>query len=278
MRRLKLRKVLVIVAVIGTVSAGSYVLLKPVAPAMTETTRDIRVMALDSTTLAGLNLQSLTVEGREQTNRDELIAAIDIERGAPILAIDVTRARESIESLPWVKNAKVERRLPGGVHIILKEYEPYALWQRGDRYTLVNRDGIEIVDVPGTDQRLPLIVGPDAPLHASEFFETVTSTNANLANRIVAAVRVGGRRWNVYFDDYEHGINVRLPEDNLAISWTRLADIERSYQILERDLEFIDMRVEGQLIIRINNQDKEIISPAANEETKLPELSEQRET
>ncbi len=277
MRRIRLRTVLAAITLVGTVGAGSYAVLGPFAPEIPKIARDIRAMALDSTTLAGLNLQSLTVEGRNQTDRDDLIAALDIERGAPILAIDVVKARESIEALPWVKTAKVERRLPGGVHIVLSEYEPYALWQREDRYTLVNRDGIEIVDVPGTDRRLPLIVGPDAPHHASEFFETVTSTNADLASRIVAAVRVSGRRWNVYFDDYEHGINVRLPENNLALSWTRLADIERTYQILERDLEFIDMRVEGQLIVRVNTHDEEIISPAANDETKLPEMGEQRE-
>jgi len=277
MRRIRLRTILAVSALTGSVGVAIYAGTGPFAPVIADAIDDLGVAALDSTTTAGLNLQALTVEGRDQTNREDLLAALDLERGAPILSIDVTNARDAVESLPWVKTAKVERRLPGGVHVILEEYEPYALWQRGERYTLVNRAGVEIVDVPGADQSLPLLVGPDAPQYASAFFDTVNATNPDLAARIVAAVRISGRRWNVHFDNYENGIAVRLPEDDVAISWTHLADIEREYQILERDLAFIDMRVEGQLIVRINEHIKENISPAAAEEIKLPNLGEQRE-
>jgi cell division protein FtsQ len=281
MRRIRLRTILAIGALTGAVGTAIYAGTGPLATMITDTASNLQVAALDSTTTAGLNLQALTVEGRGQTNRDDLLAALDLERGAPILSIDVANARDAIESLPWVRTAKVERRLPGGVHVILKEYEPYALWQRGERYTLVNRTGIEIVDVPRTDRSLPLIVGPDAPQYASAFFDTVNATNPDLAARIVAAVRISGRRWNVHFDDYENGIAVRLPEDDLAMSWTRLADIEREYKILERDLAFIDLRVDGQLIVRINEHTEVSTSPAkspaAPEEITLPNLSEQRE-
>lgn len=277
MRRIRLRTILAGVALTSAVGAASYAAIGPLAPMIAKTVNDFRVMALDSTTVAGLSLQALTVEGRDQTDREDLLSALDLERGAPILSIDVSNARNAIEALPWVKSAKVERRLPGGVHVILEEYEPYALWQRGERYTLVNRAGTEIVDVPGADQSLPLIVGPDAPRHASEFFDTVNTINAHLAARIVAAVRVSGRRWNVHFDDYENGIAVRLPEGDVAMSWTRLADIEHAYQILERDLVYIDLRIKDQLIVRLNERDEESISPAVSDETELSTLGAQRE-
>jgi cell division protein FtsQ len=277
MRRIRLRTILAVGVLAGTVGATTYAVVGPLAPEIAGAIDDLSTVALDSTTTAGLNLQALTVEGREQTNREDLLTALDLERGTPILSIDVTNARDAIESLPWVKTAKVERHLPGGVHVVLEEYEPYALWQRGERYTLVDRTGVEIVDVPGADQSLPLIVGPDAPTQASSFFDTVNAINPDLAARIVAAVRISGRRWNVHFDDYENGVAVRLPEDNVAMSWTRLADIERDYRILERDLAFIDMRVEGQLIVRINEHNDETISPAASEDIVPPITGEQQE-
>ena len=94
-------------------------------------------------------------------------------------------------------------------------------------------------------------------------------------------VRVSGRRWNVHFDNYESGVAVLLPEDDVVLSWTRLADLERDYRILERDLAFIDLRMEGQVIVRINpragDSPRNDIAPAATSETKLPDADDQQE-
>ena len=206
---------------------------------------------LDVSAALGMKLDSMTVEGRAMTAPDELLAALDVERGTPILSIDVAQARTAIEALPWVKSAKIERRLPGSVHILLTERTAYALWQRGGRYTLVDRDGKSIVDVPESDPSLPLIVGPDAPAHAAALFETL-STEADLAGRVRAAVRVGDRRWNIYLDAFEGGIAIRLPEGDVGAAWARLAELERDNKILERDLDFIDMRLNDRLVVRVH--------------------------
>ncbi len=278
MRRIRLRSILAFTILAGGVGGVAYAITGPLAPKTAEALGEVRTAALDSTTSAGLNLQALTVEGRNQTSPEDILAVLDLERGAPILSINVTDAREAVESLPWVKTAKVERRLPGGVHIMLEEYRPYALWQRGERYTLVDRSGAEIVDVPGADQSLPLIVGSGAPREVATFFDTVEAINSDLASRIVAAVRVGGRRWNVHFDNYESGVAVRLPEGDVSLSWTHLADLERDYRILERDISFIDLRIDGQLIVRINEHTEESPMPAGSSNIKMPDTGKQQET
>ena len=175
MQRLRLRTVLAFTALTAGSGVMTYAFAGPWVPKITAMLDDARTVVVDSTMLAGLNLQALTVEGRNQTAREDLLAALDVEQGAPILSIDVADARQAIEALPWVKTANVERRLPDSVHVVLEEYESYALWQRGERYTLVDNTGVEIVDVPGADQSLPLIVGPDAPLHAAAFFNLVNT-------------------------------------------------------------------------------------------------------
>jgi cell division protein FtsQ len=211
--------------------------------------RAVRLI-VDMTAAAGLRLEALTVEGRRMTAADDVLAALDIGRGAPILTIDVAEARAALEALPWVKAAQVERRLPDTVHVVIQEREPYALWQQGARYTLVDRDGHPIVTVPEADRSLPLLVGPDAPQHAAALFADLDGV-PELAARVKAAVRVGGRRWNVYLDTYEGGIAVRLPEADVPAAWQRLAALERDYRILARDLAFIDLRLPDRLIVRL---------------------------
>lgn len=206
---------------------------------------------LDLSAMAGLRLEALTVEGRSNTNPEDILASMDIERGTPILSINVGEAREALESLPWVKSAQVERQLPSAVHVVIEERVAYALWQRGKRYTLIDASGHSIVDVPGQIGELPLIVGNDAPTHAFELFETL-KTEPELLSRVRGAVRIGERRWNIHFDSFESGIAVRMPETGIAATWARLATLQREHSLLERDLASIDMQLSDRLIVQLN--------------------------
>ena len=68
-----------------------------------------------------------------------------------------------------------------------------------------------------------------------------------LKGRVSAAVRVGGRRWNLIFDG---GIEVRLPEEDAEAAWAELARIQREHGVLERDLATIDLRLPDRLVVR----------------------------
>ncbi|MDX2141874.1 MAG: FtsQ-type POTRA domain-containing protein [Rhodospirillaceae bacterium] len=220
-------------------------------PRLVVLSNDMLHDAVDLSALGGWRLEALTVEGRVNTAPEDILAALDVERGTPILSIDVKDAREALESLPWVKRAQVERQLPNAVHVLIDERKPYALWQRGQRYTLVDADGQAIVDVPGQVADLPLIVGADAPTHAAALFEAL-NTQPDLLARVRGAVRIGERRWNLHFDSFDSGIAVRLPEADLAAALTRLAELQRSHNILERDLTVIDLRLPDRLIVQLH--------------------------
>ena len=60
-------------------------------------------------------------------------------------------------------------------------------------------------------------------------------------------MRVGGRRWNLRFAG---GIDVRLPEENAAQAWARLAELERKQRLLGRDVIVVDMRLPDRLVVR----------------------------
>ncbi|MBF0168724.1 MAG: cell division protein FtsQ/DivIB [Alphaproteobacteria bacterium] len=197
----------------------------------------------------GLVVDDITVEGRNRQDGEAILTALGLKRGDPVLPADLERARLRLETLAWVREATVERLLPGRLHIRLIEREPIALWQRGGRFVLVDRDGTEIApDLAGEFINLPVIVGPDAPQHASALFAALAA-EPDLALRVKAAVRVGGRRWNVKLDDIANGIDVRLPEAQTAAAWTRLARLERDHQLLERNLLMIDLRLPDRLVV-----------------------------
>ena len=74
---------------------------------------------------------------------------------------------------------------------------------------------------------------------------------------VKAAVRVGGRRWNLRL---EGDIDVRLPELDTAAAWARLAEYEKTHRVLERDVQVLDLRQPDRLIVRKNrNRPKAVL-------------------
>jgi len=209
----------------------------------------IEATALRITAEAGLSVETVLVEGRKETGRSEILKVLGVDRGQPILAFDPAAAKARIEALPWVAGATVERRFPGTVFVRIEERAPFALWQHGQKLALIDRAGEVIVrgDLARWS-RLPMVVGEDAARHAAEIVDLLAS-QPDLYVRVDAAVRVAGRRWNVKLDS---GVDVRLPEEDAAAAWTRLAALARDERLLERDLVLIDLRQPDRLIVRLS--------------------------
>ncbi|HLY89722.1 MAG TPA: FtsQ-type POTRA domain-containing protein, partial [Acetobacteraceae bacterium] len=149
------------------------------------------------TALAGLRVTDVVIQGRANTPEPLLRAAIGVTKGDPILGFSVELARERIESLSWVEQATVERQLPGTVVVYLKERRPFAIWQNQGKFVLIDRNGQVVANQNVSEFRqLPLVVGPGAPMDAALLIDALTD-RPDLQKRVVAAVRVGERRWNL---------------------------------------------------------------------------------
>lgn len=215
--------------------------------------------ALRMTADAGLRIDDVLVAGRGQTNASALLEKVGVSRGMPILGVDLAAMRDRVKALPWVKEARIERRLPDTLHVTLVERRPMALWQRGRNFTLVDETGVEIA---GQDVRrfhdLPIVIGDRAPEKAAAAL-AMLAAEPDLNERVRALTWVGDRRWTIRLDN---GMDVQLPEVDPAGAWTHLATLAREHGVLERDVVTIDLRIPDQLIMRV--------TPAARERANAP--------
>lgn len=196
----------------------------------------------------GFRVRAVEVEGRDRASAQAILAAIGVVRGTPILAIDPAAAKARLEQVPWVKTASIYRRLPDTLFIALTEQEPLAFWQRGAALTLIDRDGKPIGERNlGTFARLPVLVGDDVPTNAAAVVELL-DTEPQLAQQVAAAVRIGGRRWNI---EFKNGVAVALPEENAVAAWHRLAAIEKDHRVLERRVLLVDLRLPDRVYLRL---------------------------
>lgn len=210
---------------------------------------------LQLTAELGLTVQRITVEGREDTPAELLLSTLEVQAGDPILGIDPEALRLRLEDLPWIRSASVERRLPDEIRLVIAELDPIALWQRDGRYHLVDRFG-DTMPVTDTEKYAGMLVltGEDAPAHAQDLLDLLALEPA-LGDRVIAAQRVGARRWNLKLDN---GVDIRLPEEEPAAAWRALAEMERDQKLIDRDLVMIDMRVPDRLVVRLSPEAAEL--------------------
>lgn len=197
---------------------------------------------------AGLTVNRVLVAGRERTDRQSLVDALGIGIGEPILGVEIETARQRVAALPWVREVTIERYLPDAIVVTVVERRPLAIWQNEGAFHVVDADG-EVIDGARTGDfpELLVVVGPDAPRGTADLLAVMEST-PDLRTRVAAAVRVSARRWNLKLDD---GIEIQLPENDVAAAWTMLVELARNEQLLARDVQAVDLRLPDRLVLRL---------------------------
>ncbi|MHB1214003.1 MAG: cell division protein FtsQ/DivIB [Thiobacillus sp.] len=117
--------------------------------------------------------------------------------------IDLESVRNSLEKLPWVREARVERRWPDTLVVSLTEHVPLARWNDN---ALINEMGE--VFVAAVDQRLPRLSGPEDS--SAEVVATFRRYQASLAplGITIDELRLTPRRaWRLRLDN---GIQLAL--------------------------------------------------------------------
>ena len=219
---------------------------------------------LGATADAGLAVREVLVRGRRITSRGDLIAALDVHSGMPILAIDMEETRQRIESLGWIKTVTIARRLPDTVYLQIEERKAMALWQHKGRIALIDRDGavIQRHKLEGF-AALPRVVGENAPQNAAPLLDLLRTYPA-VSGQVEAAIWVSDRRWNLRL---RNGINIRLPAENIATALDRLSEYQREHALFERDVIAVDLRIPDRLIIRLSRNGGEQARGATGENT-----------
>lgn len=201
----------------------------------------------------GFTVEDVLVIGRNQTARSDLMKAVRLARGAPIMAFNLTAAQQRIQELPWVRSASVERMLPDTILLTVVERMPMAMWQHKGRFHLIDRDGEVILRQGlGRFSDLLVVVGEDAPENTTGLLD-ILQTQPQLMDQVESAFRVGGRRWNVRL---RGGIDVRLPAQEASAAWSRLAEYEARHGVLTRDVRVLDLRLPDRLIVKRNTNAK----------------------
>jgi len=199
------------------------------------------------TAALGFSVEDVAVLGRDRTEVADILDALNVKRGTPILAASPAEAKARLEALPWVRSAAVTRLLPDTLAVRIVERKPMALWQHGGKFELIDEEGnvLPVVQL-GEFSSLPVLVGEGAPQSGQALLQMLAEEPA-LRDRVAAAIRVSDRRWNLRM---ENGMDVELPEENATAAWRELARLDRTYGLLERDIRRVDLRLPDRMVLQ----------------------------
>lgn len=199
---------------------------------------------------AGFRIVSIALTGNRHVSRDEVLAIAGITGTASLPFVDVELARERLKSNPWIGDASLLKLYPGELQIVIKERAAFALWQKDRHVTVIADDGtvLEPYVAPRLVQ-LPLVVGAGAQTKAKPFL-ALLDRYPTLRDLVSASILVGERRWNLRL---KNGIDLCLPESDVAAALERLVALDREKNLLTRDIVVIDLRIAERLTIRLSD-------------------------
>jgi cell division protein FtsQ len=198
------------------------------------------VMELDRIAeLAGLGLNQVQLTGHRFTADAAIFEQLELDRVRSLVSFNALAARERIEKLPWVETATITRLLPDTLAITITERKPFAVWQMGDRETLIDAGGRRLGGIrSGGAPELPRVAGPGAPDASAELFSHLIKY-PDIASRLVVAERVGHRRWTLQLAG---DLEVLLPSILDARPFNALQQAVSGRRLLDNGSGQIDLR------------------------------------
>jgi cell division protein FtsQ len=199
---------------------------------------------------AGFGVKRVAVEGQLHATDADITAALQAGPETILLGFDTDAAKARLEAVPWIRHAQVMRFLPSTLQVAIEERAPYAIWQKDGQTYVVDDEGVVLTRaLRDAYSDLPFVVGDGAGKSASQLF-AVLVRYPELREKMLAAIRVGDRRWTLKL---KSGVEVMLPDDNVDEALTSLARLEREHGVLEKDIAAVDLRLLDRVTVRLHD-------------------------
>jgi cell division protein FtsQ len=216
-------------------------------PATLDWAKDVRDAAANS---VGFRIAAVSLSGEKEISREEILTIAGVTGRASLLFLDADAARARLMANPWIADAAVLKLYPDRLQITIKERQAFALWQKDRHVNVIADDGTVLeAYVERRYVTLPLVVGKGAAHQAKDFL-AVIDRYPQIRTQLRASILVAQRRWNLLL---QNGIDVELPETNVASALDRLVALDRDKKILSRDIALVDLRLPDRVTVRLSD-------------------------
>jgi cell division protein FtsQ len=215
----------------------------------------------------GLKIESVEIEGNKTVSSDQLLEIIfnslgDISQNSIIL-IDLEKLKKDILEIGWIESVSIRKKLPSTIIINITERSPKVIWQsKGQIWLADDKGNLLTQKMEKKYLDLPVIIGQNSIKDIPEIYQIINSSK-KLSKMVLNATKLGSRRWDI---NLNNNLKVKLPEKNATEAWKNLEYLEAKNSLFSKRINYIDMRIEGQLITGLDSLD--ILINPSSEKTK----------
>ncbi|MAN55443.1 MAG: cell division protein FtsQ [Paracoccus sp.] len=194
-------------------------------------------------------VRMMTIEGASPVVDKALRGMLPVDLPASSFDIDLTAMRLQVMQLDAVESIDL-RIKPGGIlSAVVKERVPALLWRHAAGIDILDATGNRVASVTSRDVRpdLPLIAGDGADLETQEALQLLDAAGPILP-RVRGLVRRGERRWDLVLDNNQR---IMLPEEGAVIALQAAIALNRSQDMLGRDIQVVDLRSPSRPVLRL---------------------------
>jgi cell division protein FtsQ len=190
-------------------------------------------------------LREVNVEGQlHHVSREQVQLIVAKHLKGNFFTLDLIKARDAFEKLPWARKVSVRRRWPDKLEVTIEEHQALARWGSA---ALVNRQGELFHAASGND--LPVFFGPnDGVIEVASQYDAFNRV-LKTANMQIATLTLTPRRaWQITTDN---GIVVELGRVDMQPRLEKFATVYSStIAALNKKITYADLRYPNGFAVR----------------------------
>lgn len=142
-------------------------------------------------------LREVRVDGKlSHVNREQVKFIVERYMQGNFFTLDLVKARDAFEKLPWARNVSVRRRWPDRLEVVIEEHKELARW---GNIALVNTYG-ELFHA-ASDSDLPVFYGPGDGVHeVAEHYGKYSELLLPTGMKVVEIALTPRRAWQIKTD------------------------------------------------------------------------------
>jgi cell division protein FtsQ len=134
-----------------------------------------------------MSMRNLVIDGLQEVPRDEVVAAVAVRPGTPLLQIDTDKVANRIATIRRVASVRVQRDYPSSLRVSVVERITLAIRAFPDGTHLFDKDGVDFATSPPPPPGVPYLdvdhPGPsDPPTKAA--LQVLTALSPEVASQL----------------------------------------------------------------------------------------------
>ncbi|ADI30780.1 cell division protein FtsQ/DivIB [Methylotenera versatilis] len=190
-------------------------------------------------------LREVKVDGElSHVNREQVKLIVAKHLKGNFFTLDLVKARNAFEKLPWARNVSLRRRWPDTLEVVIEEHQALARW---GTIALVNTHGELFHAASGSD--LPVFYGPgdgviEVASQYGEFSKILKTANLEIANLALTPRRA----WEITTSD---GMVVELGRIEMQPRLEKFVSVySRTIASLNMKVTYADLRYPNGFAVR----------------------------